>query len=251
MKSMPKDLFRMKNGTVVMLDRFEKLQKKVELMEMIPDSDVLTLFAISCCNKQKFVDKIIALSIDEIQNLQRCISEIANLRNENFQLENLTEIGKKATAERIYEILQKTMPKKGDSVTEVLEKILYFIVSRHKILKDNIAKFYHEGFVPLDLPVDEFATIIEYAIEHKRNNLFLLYNTNNIEFRPDGTVLAVPVVDRDAQKSLKSNIDEFLEEQFKKLEESSSDQKFTETQLLKLKQKQSVNISQEFLSYLT
>ena len=50
-----------------------------------------------------------------------------------------------------------------DNVAELLVKILDFTIARHKILTENVNNLHSEGFMPMDLPVEEFAALMECA----------------------------------------------------------------------------------------
>lgn len=47
----------------------------------------------------------------------------------------------------------------------VLEQILFFTAERHKIIANNIANVDTPGYIPKDLPVDEFKSQLLEAIE--------------------------------------------------------------------------------------
>ena len=54
-----------------------------------------------------------------------------------------------------------------DNLTEVLLKIINFTQSRQKVLIQNINAMHTCGFVPRDLPVDEFSRLIAQALADK------------------------------------------------------------------------------------
>jgi hypothetical protein len=123
-----------------------------------------------------------------------------------------------------------------DNVAEVLVKILDFTVARHKVLTENVNSLYCEGFIPMDLPVDEFAALMECAIaEHKRTKRLLLCDTHNIRFGANGTIATDPVVDEQSQRLLETDVNEYLEMQLKKLSENAINQKIA-AELLRQKQ---------------
>ena len=69
-----------------------------------------------------------------------------------------------------------------DNVAELLVKILDFTITRHRVLSENIESIHSHGFVPRDLPVEEFALLMETAIdEHRRNKRLLLCDTDKIK----------------------------------------------------------------------
>lgn len=91
----------------------------------------------------------------------------------------------------------------NDNVADLLVKILDFTIIRHKILSENVNNVNCEGFIPLDLPVEEFASLMECAVnEHKKNKRLLLCDTEKIKFGPNGAVITEPVIDENAQTSI-------------------------------------------------
>ena len=123
-----------------------------------------------------------------------------------------------------------------DNVAELLVKILDFTITRHRVLSENIESIHSQGFVPQDLPVEEFALLMETAIdEHKRNKRLLLCDTDKIKFGFNGTVETQPVADEHARELLERNPNEYIELQLKKLSENSINQKVA-AELLKQKQ---------------
>ena len=124
----------------------------------------------------------------------------------------------------------------SDNVAELLVKIIDFTIARHKILTENVHSLDAEGFVPMDLPVEEFALLMECAIaEHKRSKRLLLCDTANIKFGSNGMISTEPMIDEAAQRLLEANVNEYLEFQLKKLSENAINQKVA-AELLKQKQ---------------
>jgi flagellar basal body rod protein FlgB len=124
----------------------------------------------------------------------------------------------------------------SDNVAELLVKIIDFTISRHRILTENVNNLHTEGFVPRDLPVDEFACLMECAIaEHKLHKRLLLCDTHNIKFGSNGLVATEAVIDESARRLLATDINEYLEFQLKKLSENAINQKVA-AELLKQKQ---------------
>ena len=113
-----------------------------------------------------------------------------------------------------------------DNITEILIKIVKFTQSRQKILVQNIINVHRPGFVPRDLEVDEFSTVLNNAIdEHVQNRHLLLYDTENIKFQAAGDLELRPIVDKHAEKLLEEDRDEYIEWQIDKLWENSLSQK--------------------------
>jgi flagellar basal body rod protein FlgB len=124
----------------------------------------------------------------------------------------------------------------SDNVSEVLTKIIDFTISRHKVLTENLNNLHADSFVPMDLPVEEFAGLMECAIaEHKRSKRLLLCDTANVKFGLNGILNAEAVIDEPAQKLLDKDINEYFEHQLKKLSENALNQKVA-AELLKQKQ---------------
>jgi len=123
-----------------------------------------------------------------------------------------------------------------DNITELLVKIIDFTVSRHKILTENVNNLHTPGFVPMDLPVGDFAVLMECAIaEHKRTKRLLWCDTDKIKFGANGAITTEPVSDEKAQRLLETDINEYLALQLKKLSENAINQKVA-AELLKQKQ---------------
>ncbi len=113
-----------------------------------------------------------------------------------------------------------------DNITEILIKIVKFTQFRQKILVQNIINIHSPGFVPRDLEVDEFSTVLNNAIdEHVQNRHLLLYDTENIKFRAAGDLELRPIVDEHAERLLEEDRDEYIEWQIDKLWENSLSQK--------------------------
>lgn len=113
-----------------------------------------------------------------------------------------------------------------DNITEILIKIVKFTQFRQKILVQNIINVHRPGFVPRDLEVDEFSTVLNNAIdEHVQNRHLLLYDTENIKFRGAGDLELRPIVDEHAERLLEEDRDEYIGWQIDKLWENSLSQK--------------------------
>jgi flagellar basal body rod protein FlgB len=124
----------------------------------------------------------------------------------------------------------------SDNISEVLAKIIDFTISRHKVLTENLNNLHADGFVPRDLPVEEFAALMECAIaEHKRSKRLLLCDTANVKFGLNGILNAEAVIDESARRLLDKDINEYFEHQLKKLSENAMNQRVA-AELLKQKQ---------------
>jgi flagellar basal body rod protein FlgB len=124
-----------------------------------------------------------------------------------------------------------------DNITEILVKIMEFTQTRQKVLTQNINDVHRVGFVPRDLPVDEFSQLLSIAVdEHIRKQRLILRDTEHIKFGTNGTFEVQPIADETARKVLAENRDRYLEMQINKLLENSLNQRIA-MQLLMQKQK--------------
>jgi flagellar basal body rod protein FlgB len=123
-----------------------------------------------------------------------------------------------------------------DNITEILIRIVKFTQTRHKILIQNIINIRDPEFVPRELEVNEFSSLLSHAVdEHVRNQRLVLSDTENIKFDTEGRLEIQPVVDELGKKLFKENREEYLERQMNKLWENSLNQKLA-AQLLRQKQ---------------
>jgi hypothetical protein len=120
-----------------------------------------------------------------------------------------------------------------DNITEVLVKIIRFTELREAVLRCNIKHGATFGYMPTDLPVTEFAQILNEAVsEHLRCGRLLFRDTANVVFCQDGQMSIRPVVDQAANELLQANPDAYLGLQRTKLLENSLNRKVSQ-QLLK------------------
>jgi len=113
-----------------------------------------------------------------------------------------------------------------DDITELLIKIIEFTQIRQKILIQNIKNFHSPGFIPKDLGVDEFCSLLNDAInEHLENQRLILRDTENIKFHLSSGLEAKPVVDKSAKQLLEENRDAYIASQIKKIFENSLNQR--------------------------
>ncbi len=109
-----------------------------------------------------------------------------------------------------------------DNITEVLVKIFQFTELRRGILNGNIRGMDTPGYIPRDLPVVEFAELLQVAIsEHLQHQRLLFRDTTNITFGDGGTMRVHPVADDHASALLKTSPDEYLNLQINRLVENS------------------------------
>ncbi len=123
-----------------------------------------------------------------------------------------------------------------DNITEVLLKILEFTQSRQKVLVQNINKMNSDGFVPRDLPVDEFSKLMAQALaEHACTGKLILRDGDNVKFGANGSFEVTVSVDEDAKSLFRQNREEYLHRQIDKMLENSLNQRIA-ADLLKQKQ---------------
>jgi flagellar basal body rod protein FlgB len=123
-----------------------------------------------------------------------------------------------------------------DNITEVLLKIIEFTQNRQKILIQNINTMHSDGFVPRDLPVDEFSKLMAQALaEHACSGQLILRDGQNVKFGANGTFETIAAIDEDAKSLFELNRDEYLRKQIDKMLENSLNQRIA-ADLLKQKQ---------------
>ncbi len=116
-----------------------------------------------------------------------------------------------------------------DNVSEVLVRIIRFTDLRRRILHQNLHHVDTPCFLPRDLPVREFAEVLNEAVtEHLRSHRLLFRDTANIQFGPKDAMRIQPQVDAHAQGLLQANRDEYVELQINKLLENSLNRKIAE-----------------------
>ena len=116
-----------------------------------------------------------------------------------------------------------------DNISDVLVKIVRFTELRRGILHGNIRNVNTAEFVPQDLPVGEFARMLDVAIaEHLQNQRLLFRDTANIRFGPAGQMRVRPIGDASAHALLKTNPDEYVELQVDKLTENRLNRRVAE-----------------------
>ncbi len=122
-----------------------------------------------------------------------------------------------------------------DNVAEVLAEIVRFTELRRRILYHNIHRVDDPGFLPQDMPVREFAEVLNDAVaEHMRNQRLLFRDTANITFGRNSSMQIRPVVDAHAHDLLQRSRDEYMELQVNKLLENALNRKVA-TELLRHK----------------
>jgi hypothetical protein len=116
-----------------------------------------------------------------------------------------------------------------DNITEVLLKIVRFTELRRRILQRNIHHVGREDFVPQDMPVREFADLLDHAVaEHLRNDRLLFRDTRSIRFGAHGEMRVRPHEDVQARALLARDPDAYMEMQVNKLLENALNRKVAE-----------------------
>jgi flagellar basal body rod protein FlgB len=109
-----------------------------------------------------------------------------------------------------------------DSVAELLVKILEFTRLRQKILIHNVHNLNKPDFVPKDLPVDEFCSVLNRAlVEHIQHRRLLFQDTENVTFGENSLMEVTPLRDEKAEVLLPARPDQYIELQISKLLENS------------------------------
>ena len=111
-----------------------------------------------------------------------------------------------------------------DGITELLVSIIEFTNIRQEVLHQNINNMHVSGYVPQELPIDEFSELLDDAInEYIQSRQLLLCDSSNIKF--DGGLYVQPISDRAALSLLEEDQDKYLELQVDKLMENSLNQR--------------------------
>lgn len=123
-----------------------------------------------------------------------------------------------------------------DNITEILTKIIEFSQVRQRVLIQNIINLDHPAFVPKELEVHEFSSLVNDAIdEHIRSRRLVLRDTQTIKFGAGGGFEVTPVIDEQCRRLLAENQQQYIERQIGKLWENSLNQKVA-AEMLKQRQ---------------
>ncbi|MGE5296931.1 MAG: hypothetical protein ACM3VT_19080 [Solirubrobacterales bacterium] len=113
-----------------------------------------------------------------------------------------------------------------DNIAAVLVEIQTFTELRRRILYANIRNVDVPGFTPQDMPVREFAEVLNQAVaEHLRTRRLLFRDTANITFGSNSSTRIRPVTDTQAYSLLQKSRDEYMELQVNKLLENALNRK--------------------------
>jgi flagellar basal body rod protein FlgB len=127
-----------------------------------------------------------------------------------------------------------SLPAVTDNISELLVKIISFTQTRERLLTDNINNARTSGFVPKDVAVEEFSSVMNVALISKRR--LVLHDTENIKFGRAGGFQVRPFTDDSAKRLMHENPDEYIEEQLSRLMENRLNQRIA-TELLRKKEK--------------
>ena len=109
-------------------------------------------------------------------------------------------------------------PLMTDNITEILMKVMEFTQTRQKILIQNIINIREPGFIPRELEVNEFSSVLNNAVdEHIQNQRLVLCDTENIKFGTSGSFEITPVVDEYGKELLEEDPDRYLELQISRV----------------------------------
>ena len=123
-----------------------------------------------------------------------------------------------------------------DNISELLLNIFQFAQARQKILVANIRNIDTPGFVPADLPSNEFARLMHIALDtHQLSDTLLLADTKNISFLGQGRFEVIPIPDTRAKELLHTSREKYIRFEVEKIIENAVSQRFA-AQLLREKQ---------------
>lgn len=133
--------------------------------------------------------------------------------------------------------MRNISPPVTDNITEALSLIIKFTQARQKILADNVKHASTLGYIPKDLDVDVFSSLMDTAIdEHIQSARLILFDTESIKFGAGGELEIEPIIDDYAKRLLEDNeLSRYFELQTNKISENSLNYKVA-NELLKQKQ---------------
>ena len=114
-----------------------------------------------------------------------------------------------------------------DNITGVLVAVLKFTRSRHKLLVSNMTNARTPGYVPMDLPVNEFAEMMERVVDEGAfNGRIAGCCGDNVRFN------AQPIVDDYIKHLFENDTKEYMKLQKKKIVENLQNQRVAAELLL-------------------
>lgn len=119
-------------------------------------------------------------------------------------------------------IKEAVLTEKNGSVSAMLSFVLDFTRKRHKILVSNVDNINDINYIPKDLAVQEFATIMDTSLlEYILSKRFVFIDSDNYKFNCNGSFDACAVEDVYARELFENDIDQYLEYQKKKIAENT------------------------------
>ena len=110
---------------------------------------------------------------------------------------------------------------KTDNIIEVLEKIVDFTETRHRLLTANISNANESDFVPRDLDAEGFADVMAQAVsEHMQNRRLLFCDSETVKFGERGSFEVTPVIDKQGQSILEEGVEKYVQLQIDRLSEN-------------------------------
>ena len=101
-----------------------------------------------------------------------------------------------------------------NNLSEVLLKILRFAELRRDVLYHNEEHVDDADFRPQDMPVVEFAAVLNAAVaEHLQSNRLIFRDTDNVRFGPDGSIELRAITDEQAEALLHTDRNAYVEHQ--------------------------------------
>lgn len=121
-----------------------------------------------------------------------------------------------------------------DNLTLVLTRIIEFTRLRHQFLVDNLLNCRQEGYVPRDLPLDEFTRCMTIAVsEHLQSERLLFLDSGHVRFRHNGRFEMDPVEDEQGLRLLQKDRPAYEQFQRKKLAENRMNLNMAQTLLMR------------------
>lgn len=113
-----------------------------------------------------------------------------------------------------------------NNIEQVLLTLIQFTKARHKVLIRNLRNIDKADFSPQDLPSEEFAIILNFALdEHLSQQRLTFCDSKNIRFGLNGSLKVSAVEDNAAKALLQKNKDKYIQLQSGKLMENAINMK--------------------------
>jgi hypothetical protein len=128
-----------------------------------------------------------------------------------------------------------------DNLTLLLTQIVEFTGRRRQILTGNLLHHRREGFMPRDLPLEEFTRCMTLAVsEHLRSKRLLFQDSSHLRFRLGGQFEADPVVDEQGLLLLRTDVRQYRQYQLKKLSENRFNARMAQQLLMRKRRRSAV-----------